>query len=78
MKLRSLLKVLTEVRYDILAMEKNTGTMINLKFDYIHGHNARDLVWRMRLIGWDAKVTDIANINGVLTIRVSYEMDSDY
>lgn len=78
MSLRSLMKVLTEVRYDIIAVEKNTGTMILLKFDYVHGHSATDLDWRLRLMGYGAKVTDIFNANGVLNIRVSYEMVDNY
>ena len=78
MKLKNLMKVLTEVRYDILAMDRKSGTILNLKFDYIHGHSATDLDWRLRLMGYGADVTDISNINGVLTIRVSYNMVGNY
>lgn len=78
MSLRRLMKVLTEVRYDIIAVEKNTGITILLKFDYINGHSATDLEWCLRLMGYGAKVTDICVIKGVLNIRVIYEMKDNY
>lgn len=78
MKLKSLMKVLTEVRYDIIATETNTGFVTVHKFDYVSGGmNARDVMARYQLMGRGAEVTDIANINCVMTIRVNYTIDDE-
>lgn len=78
MKLKSLMKVLTEVRYDIIATETNTGFVTVHKFDYVSGGmDARDITARYSLMGRGAEVVDIANINHVLTIRVNYAIDDE-
>lgn len=75
MSLRSLMKVLSEVRYDIIAVDHIRGYVTVHKFDYATGNvSLVDVDNRYNLIGRGAKVEDISNINGVMTIRVSYTM----
>lgn len=73
---------MSEVKYDILAYEENTGITTLHRFDYLSGFNSRNLVARNMLCECGAKVDDICTINGVLNIRVVYScpdfIDKDF
>lgn len=78
MTLRSMMRVLNAVRYDIVAHEENDDIWTTYKFDYVRGHGAKELAGRLHLIACGAKVDSVDTINGVLNIRVSYRNDYQY